>query len=74
MPVYAFGVSTVMVIPGSTDIGGLGDVWEEVLMDSAPDREMAAHVAAALAQLLREDVYLLQIDANERSVSHRLAV
>ena len=43
-------------------------------MESAPDQSVAAHVAAALARLLRDDVYLLEVDANERSISHRLAL
>jgi hypothetical protein len=48
--------------------------WETDLLDNAPDREVAMHVATAIERLLREDDYLLKVDANERSISHWLAL
>jgi hypothetical protein len=54
-----------------------GDVWERRLIETAPDHEVATHVAAAVTRLLRSgdgDRYLLEVDANERSISHRLAL
>jgi hypothetical protein len=48
--------------------------WEKVLIESAPDRDLAERVRYAPARLLDEDVDLLKADANERSISHRFAV
>lgn len=48
--------------------------WERQLIEEAPDRDVAEHVRVALSRLLREDAFLLEADANERSISHRLAV
>lgn len=48
--------------------------WEEELITSAPDDVIAIRVVAAIRSLLTQDKHLLQIDASERSISHRLAV
>jgi hypothetical protein len=48
--------------------------WEKELIETAPDREVAEHIRTALFRLFREDAYLLRADANERSISHRLAL
>src|SRR5271165_7265202 len=46
----------------------------ELIMQQAPNSEMAMHEAAAVRQLFEPDAYLLQVDANERSITHRLAL
>jgi len=45
-----------------------------ILSNAAPDPDTAERVHAALVRLLKEDIYLLQADVNERSLSHRLAI
>ena len=50
------------------------DEWANELVETGPDRGVAEHVRAALSRLLLEDASLLKSDANERSVSHRLAL
>ena len=48
--------------------------WEMDLLQSAVDREVAERVRAAVARLLKCDNYLLEVDANERALSHRLGM
>lgn len=48
--------------------------WSAKLINSAPDRDVAERVQIALSTLLERDRYLLAADANERSLSHRLAL
>jgi hypothetical protein len=48
--------------------------WEQELIDNGPDHGIAKHVCTAISRVLQEDAYLLKVDANERSVSHRLAI
>ncbi len=48
--------------------------WAKLLIETAPDRDVAEHVLRSLQRLLAEDVYLFEADANERSISHRLAL
>jgi hypothetical protein len=48
--------------------------WHEKLIDHAKDKEVARKIVSALEALLDSDAYLLKADANERSISHRLAV
>lgn len=48
--------------------------WEKELIGTAPDRDVAEHVRGSLLRLLAEDAYLFEADANERSISHRLAL
>lgn len=50
------------------------DDWADQLIENAPERDVAERVHVALARILREDAPLLRADANERSVSHRLAL
>ncbi len=51
-----------------------GNNWTIALMEHAPDQSLAGHVAAAVALLFKKDLYLLRVNANERSISHRLAL
>lgn len=48
--------------------------WKDHLVDSAPNQNVAELVAGAIEQLLADDAYLFEVDANERSISHRLAI
>lgn len=48
--------------------------WKTHLIDAAPNRDIAKGVASAIDLLLRKDAYLFEVDANERSISHRLAM
>ncbi len=48
--------------------------WEDTLIGTAPDRNVAEHVRMALHRLIAEDADLFKADANERSISHRLAI
>ena len=47
---------------------------EHAILESAQDKALAAAVAAAVADLFEGDAFLFQIDANERSITHRLAI
>ena len=47
---------------------------EETLIGTAPDRDIAEHIRTALHRLIAEDADLFKADANERSISHRLAI
>lgn len=49
--------------------------WVETLRTSCRgDIDTATAITAALAKLLERDAYLLRVDANERSIAHRLAL
>lgn len=48
--------------------------WETELVENAPDKPLANQVVAAVRSLLASDKHLLQVDASERSISHRLAL
>lgn len=48
--------------------------WRERLLDSSRDSAVADQLTYCLELLLRDDIDLLRDDANERSISHRLAV
>ena len=48
--------------------------WEEILVGTAPDRDVAEHVRSSLKRLIAKDTDLFEADANERSISHRLAI
>lgn len=48
--------------------------WDVTLVQTAPRPEVAAAVSKAINALLTRDGYLLEVDANERSLSHRLAL
>ena len=48
--------------------------WDEQLIARSSDRALAKNVAKAVHRLLHEDAFLLTGDANERSISHRLAI
>lgn len=48
--------------------------WETELTANAPDKAIASKVLAAIRSLLMSDKHLLQVNANERSISHRLAL
>ena len=48
--------------------------WEETLIGTAPARVVAEHVRTSLKRLIAEDAELFEADANERSISHRLAI
>jgi hypothetical protein len=43
-------------------------------MEDIPQEVVMARVSAAIKRLFEEDVQLLRIDVNERSISHRLAL
>jgi hypothetical protein len=43
------------------------------LLEGALDREIAEKVFAAIDELFQRDAALFEVDANERSISHRLA-
>ncbi len=47
---------------------------EDLVIPNAPDANVAARVRGALAVLLEADALLFKVDANERSLTHRLAV
>jgi len=47
--------------------------WQQQLLSSAPDKNVGEKVRRALVKLLEVDEFLLRVDANERSISHRLA-
>lgn len=47
---------------------------ENLVTESAPDAHVAARVRGAVAALLERDALLFQVDANERSITHRLAL
>ncbi|MBI4587554.1 MAG: hypothetical protein HY725_01835 [Candidatus Rokubacteria bacterium] len=44
------------------------------ILEGAPDGAVAAAVSSAVAELFERDAFLLQVDANERSITHCLAV
>src|ERR671919_217063 len=46
----------------------------DVILKSAPDGAPAEAVSAAVAELFAHDAALFQVDANERSITHRLAL
>lgn len=48
--------------------------WETELIANAPDEIIARGVVAAVRSLLISDLHLLQVNASERSISHRLAL
>jgi hypothetical protein len=48
--------------------------WETQLAKDAPNKTIANKVIAAVRLLLTLDKHLLQVDASERSISHRLAL
>lgn len=48
--------------------------WHEDLISTAPDPDTAERVQRAVDQLLRRDANLFDMDVNERSISHRLAI
>jgi hypothetical protein len=48
--------------------------WKSDILRGAPDPDVASRVASAVEALFRDDGYLLTADANERSISHCLAV
>ncbi len=49
--------------------------WQEDLIANAPDSAIAHKIASALECLLHcPDDFLLKVNANERSITHRLAV
>lgn len=50
------------------------DNWEKTLIETAPDRDVAEHVRTSLKRLIAKDADLFEADANERSISHRLAI
>ena len=50
------------------------DNWEKTLIGTAPDRDVAEHVRTSLKRLIARDADLFEADANERSISHRLAI
>lgn len=45
-----------------------------VVLDHAPDRELAAAVRDAILELFAKDAFLFQADVNERAITHRLAL
>jgi hypothetical protein len=47
--------------------------WETELTHAAPDATIAQMVVKAVRALLAADAHLLEVDASERSISHRLA-
>lgn len=44
------------------------------ILEGAPDGAVAEAVSIAVAELFEHDAFLFQVDANERSITHRLAV
>jgi len=48
--------------------------WKRTLIATAPNREVAGNVAFSLEQLLDRDGALIRLGANERALTHRLAV
>jgi hypothetical protein len=48
--------------------------WETDLRSAAPDQQVASRVVAAIGRLLNADRHLLESNANERSISHRLGL
>ncbi len=48
--------------------------WPEKLINTARDRDIANKIRVAIEQLFAQDAALFEVDANERSISHRLAV
>ena len=46
----------------------------KAIFEGAPDGAVAEAVAAAVAELFTRDAFIFQVDANERSITHRLAV
>ncbi len=47
---------------------------DELVIKSAPDIEIANKVRGAVAKLVELDALLFTVDANERSLTHRLAL
>jgi len=47
---------------------------KKAILEGAPNGGVAAAVSAAVAVLFDRDAFLFQVDANERSITHRLAV
>jgi len=47
---------------------------EDRVNQNAPDADIAARVRAAVGALLEVDALLFRVDANERSLTHRLAL
>jgi len=48
--------------------------WELLVTEKAPDGEIAGKLVTAIQSLFTADKDLLKLDANERSISHRLAL
>lgn len=48
--------------------------WKEQLIAEADDKCLAEKIAKAIICLFHNDLFLFQADANERSISHHLAV
>lgn len=48
--------------------------WDDKLVENAPDEAIAHRVVAAVRSLLALDKHLLEVNASERSISHRLAL
>lgn len=48
--------------------------WETHLRTTAPRDDVADNVRSALSRLLSDDIFILAANANERSISHRLAM
>jgi len=46
----------------------------ESLLESAPDPSLGRVIVASIEKLVARDNYLLAVDANERSITHRLAI
>jgi hypothetical protein len=46
----------------------------KAILKGAPDGALAEAVSTAVAALFERDAFLFQVDANERSITHRLAV
>jgi hypothetical protein len=47
---------------------------EDLVVQNAPDADVAARVRRAVQVLLEVDALLFKVDANERSLTHRLAL
>jgi hypothetical protein len=46
--------------------------WETSLVEDARDKDLAVKIVKAIRYLLDNDLYLLEVDANERAISHWL--
>lgn len=47
---------------------------DKLIREGAPDQAVAESICAAVAELFERDAALFQVDANERSITHQLAV